>query len=173
MDKQEEILLDQTKSYFKLNHFVLWCKGWYKLTDNFSNLSNEEYLFQVLKKVLYLDDYQFVKTKEDILIILANNIRYYNEWAKANNRSTLEVDWMITEVYKNMNFWNMSYFESTINVIKEFFKWKSKIALYAPHYNKQLWKFGLTSMHNGNGVTYTWRNKNVSKYFLPAKTVKL
>ena len=159
-------LLDQTKSYFKLNHFVLWCKGWYRLTDDFNELSNEDYLFQVLKKVLYLDYYQFVRTKEDILIILSNNIRYYNEWATENHQKTLKVDWMITEVYEKMYFWNLSYFEAVVKVVKEFFGWHSKISLFAPHYSKKLQKFGLTSIHYKQGMTFTWLNKNVSKTFI-------
>lgn len=173
METKNDIYLDQSKSYFRLNHFVLWSKGWYKLREDYTNCQdNKLVLFETLRKVLALDGYCYIWNEEDIILILANNLREYNTWAKENKKRCLEIDVFMHEVatYIRQNGW--SYFEALVYTLKNFFGWMSKIELYAPAYNKKLTKFGLVSPHWGNGVTYTWLQKQVDGMkFLPAKPI--
>lgn len=166
-----EQVLDQSKSHFRLNNFVLWTKGWYKLKET-NNIDDRTKLFKTLKKVLALDDFLFINSEEDIVHILSNNIRYYNEWAQANNQQTLEVDCFMTEVFARMRLYDISYFEAMVYYIREFFAWRSKINLHAPIYNSKITKFGLVSPLWTNGMTYAQLNRDVMKMkFLPSKEI--
>lgn len=168
-----EQILDQSKSYFCLNNFVLWTKGWYKLKEN-NNIDDRTKLFETLKKVLALDGFHFINSEEDIVHILSNNIGYYNKWAQANNQKTLEVDSFMSEVFANIKIYDVSYFEAMIYCIRQFFAWYSKINLHAPIYNSKITKFGLVSPHWANGMTYAQLNRDAMKMaFLPPKEINI
>lgn len=66
---------------FPLNHFVLWCKGWYKPSDSLEPIE------VTLSKVLKLDGHSFVKS----LKIVLNELEPYNEWLSKNNRKPLKL----------------------------------------------------------------------------------
>ena len=158
----------QEENHFGLNNFVLWCKGWYRLTDSVAqNIKDEEErVFETLKRVLFLDDYYFADNKKNILLILANNLERYNKWAFENNYKTLSATDLIHGIQDKMDCSyteeTMSYFMCVILVLKEFFGWHYKMDLNPPIYDKNLFKMGLTA-ENKRGLTYKEMYKSTLK----------
>jgi hypothetical protein len=48
----------------RLNNFILWCKNWYSPIDKNMNV------FDQAKAALYLDGYEFIQNKHDIMNII-------------------------------------------------------------------------------------------------------
>lgn len=171
--EENKVTFNQKENHFSLNHFVLWTKGWYHLTPKIAEKYNddEEYLFEVLKRVLALDGYEYVKTKSDIIKLIAANLERYNEWAIKHNQKYLSAATLAFQLDDKMTYYYgepKSHFFAMIMVFKTFFGWGcSAFPLYKPVYNKALWKKGLTfdePYNNKPGRTYEQMNKVASKF---------
>ena len=75
-----------------LNHFILYCKGWYEITDN---------KFEDLKKILQLDDF-IPSTESDVLSIVLN--RYEKDF-----KDRLRLIDFITDLHPK-NVWKIGYY---------------------------------------------------------------
>lgn len=164
----EEITkIKQGENYFGLNHFILWCKGWYvlnpRLTEQYKD-DDEKCLIETLKRVLYLDYYN-IYDKNDIMNILLNNLEKYNEWAIKNNEKYLSASQLIRNINHNTNvsFKELSYFECVVYAIRDFFAYDNLTELYTPIYSKSLFRMGLTSSVYKHGETYRELNKKARK----------
>ena len=74
-----------------LNHFILYCKGWYEITDN---------RFEDLKKILQLDGFTPF-TESDVLSIILN--RYEKDF-----KDNLRLGDFITNLHPK-NTWKVGY----------------------------------------------------------------
>lgn len=158
-----------------LKHFILWSKNWYELSTKIDPITNyDRYLFETLKRVLYLDGYEYITTKADIINILINFVDEYNEWALKNNSRQLQASKlgrnMFDMAYYSISDTNPSYFFVFVMALRNFFAYcidMSKITLPKPHYDKKLYKFGLSKYGCGikNGITYKEMNKQVNEFW--------
>lgn len=71
----------EAKTTVRLNHFILWCKGWYEhapITTSsyieFKKKYKERTDFDDVKRILKLDGYEYIRTNSDVLCILLNYI---------------------------------------------------------------------------------------------------
>lgn len=161
---------DYSQEIFPLNHFVLWCKGWYKPVDSLEPIE------VTLSRVLKLDGYSFVKSLKDVLIIVLHELDSYNEWLNENNRYPLK---LTTICYEASQYEERKAFqgkactaeEAVIYAIKNFFMEKSgnDIVLEKPFYSKNLRKQGLEFHQmlrkSYQGMTYTEQNEIAKKIF--------
>lgn len=164
-----------------LNNFILWCKNWYVLTPKVEKLANndtDKYLLETMKRVLYLDDYQFVSSQNEVVQILLNHLDDYNRWAHENNGRVFKSAELARSIWEKITNYNLldnepklSYFAALIFAMREFFGWKvdtDKLVLVSPHYDRKLYKLGLESPKarylNVQGLTYKTLNDNLKKY---------
>lgn len=155
--------MDYSKEQFPLNHFALYCKGWYEPLDK------SEDLFEFVSKILYMDGYRFAKTKTDVLNILLAEMDRYNSWMIENKNHYLKFQsfYIQKEQYKQWPY-NLNDDVATLKVIISFISQRSKseIRLSKPIYNRKLFKNGIIYDHGGKiGMTYKEKNNIVSKIF--------
>lgn len=161
---------DYSKEIFPLNHFVLWCKGWYKPVDSLEPIE------VTLSRVLKLDGYSLIRDLKDVLIIVLNELESYNEWLSKNNRyplklATIYYEASQYEVRKAFQGKKCTAEEAVIYAIKNFFmeKCSNDIVLKKPFYSKELRKQGLEFHQNlrksYQGMTYTEQNRIAKKIF--------
>lgn len=150
----------------KLNHFILYCKGWYR------SVEEEIDSYELYRRVLSLDGYGFLKTKQDILRLLLMELDHYNEFLIKNNYKQLEFFRLIENTIHTQCFYNLSFEESIIKSIIEVFLYYAdceQIELSKPFYDRKLYKKGLKfSMLIGfpkNGMTYKEQNNFADKIF--------
>lgn len=162
--------MDYSKETFPLNHFALWCKGWYRPTDLLEPIEI------TLSRVLKLDGYILVRSLKDVLIIVLNELEQYNEWLSKNNRYHLK---LTTICYEASRYEARKAFqgkgctaeEAVIYAIKNFFMEKggNDIVLEKPFYSKELRKQGLEFHQcfrkSYQGMTYAEQNRIASKIF--------
>lgn len=146
----------------RLNHFILWCKGWYEPKDKHENV------FETLKKVLALDGYECVRSKDSIFNIVLIFIDDLIEKGVVNkNNGPLRFYNIYHSIKQNKNLLYMDDDEALIYAIKNFFAFdlsKEDIKLNPPTYSRRLYKMGLKSpIHFGN--TYKSQNTYVNNFF--------
>lgn len=161
---------EYSQETFPLNHFVLWCKGWYKPVDSLEPTE------VTLSRVLKLDGYSFVRDLRDVLIIVLNELETYNEWLSKNNRCPLKLTTICYEASryearKAFQGKGCSAEEAVIYAIKYFFMEKggNDIVLEKPFYSKELRKQGL-EFHQSfrksyQGMTYAEQNRIAKRIF--------
>lgn len=149
-----------------INHFVLWCKGWYQPVDE------KENTFHTLKKVLYLDDFCFVKSWGDIISIILNKFDMYNEWHTKEKGYPFMTYFQFYNEIQNIDMYypdnNFTDSEKIIRVIRDKFRYTSfSRILNHPKYDRQLYRMGLRygGYDYKKGMTYKNMNKIVSKLF--------
>lgn len=148
-----------SKNKVRLNHFILWCKGWY------NPVNKNEYIFKTIKNVLKLDGYEFVKSKWDCMSIIVN---FLDDFIHENpNFTEIRMYRFHTEISKYMNTYKYSYEESLLYVIRNFFAFSvtsKHIDLTPPVYSRKMYKMGLVAPDVIKG-TYKQENKEVGKFF--------
>lgn len=161
--------MDYSKETFPLNHFALFCKGWYQPTNE------KEDLFDFLRKLLYLDGYEFAKTKEDIISIILARYSEYNEWLKVNGKNYKSIYDFNDNILKLRGLNGISYEEAIVKTIQSIIMCKedSEIELNPPHFGKKLYKAGIRFnqlfRHNYQGMTYKQQNQIVREIFKNSK----
>lgn len=155
---------------FPLNHFVLWCKGWYRPTDLLEPTE------VTLSKVMALDGYSYAKTMREILCVVLTEFESYNDWLKANGKHYLTLSGFCNDIFGLRRKMELSGKEYTIEKlmlysISVFFmeRGKDDIVLKAPVYSRKLFKKGLafnqTFRRNYNGMTYAEQNRYAKSVF--------
>lgn len=162
--------MDYSKETFPLNHFVLWCKGWYRPTNDKATLE------ETLKIVFELDGYKNAKTMEDFVTIAINKFEPYNKWLYENGRNCCNISSfcfraMDYERYNNMNGYYVSVCDSMFYSLVDFLRSvdNKDIKLKKPIYNRELRTKGLcfrqSFIKDYQGMTYAEQNRIASKMF--------
>lgn len=159
--------MDYSKEIFPLNHFALYCKGWYQ------PVNKEEKMIDTISRVLALDGYEFAKNTQDIMCIILSEIDRYNSWLVQNKKLDLKLYDLYNDAYKTMNWWHWcdTFEEAMLYRIVSFIqdKSKSEIVLSKPIYSRKLRKKGLVFRqvyrYNYNGMTYAEQNRIAEKVF--------
>lgn len=153
--------MDYSKETFPLNHFVLYCKGWYEPVDK--NMSKIDFI----SKILSLDGYIFARSLSEILNLLFAKIDVYNEWLKDHNYSYMDFQRFYLQSKDNARLYDCSLEEAMLITIRHFFHTKSReeIVLQAPVYSRKLYKNGITLRYKNPGETYKERNDYAYKTF--------
>lgn len=161
----------------RLNHFILWCKGWYipvgyRFIKKYKELENHPERdrddFENVIEILKLDGYCYVRNKHDVLRILLNYIDELVERGviEKNYRPLSMVVWN-SEIQKYLQWTKGDYEGSLLMVIKNFFAYeitRKQISLTPPVYSRKLFKIGFTApTHFGN--SYKMCNYKVNKIF--------
>ena len=142
----------------KLNHFILWCKGWYEPIDETVGL--QEQVCEILK----LDGYTLCRPKDVIGIVS----RYVDELIDTGVISSrdyyfrMEI-WNQT-VWNNMNLYDLDFKSTVLLNFKRYFAYHFKGTLDPPTYSRRLYKMGFVApSHFGN--SYKMQNYKAKKFF--------
>lgn len=144
----------------RLNHFILWCKGWYNPTYDEMNV------FDMAKLALKLDEYICCRSNADVLTIVTNFIDEFNEYRISTGKAHLNHRLLLDGIYRNMRY-GFSYEESILLTYRDFLAFEStrkEIALQPPVYSKKLRKKGFIH-ENKQGMTYKQANNYAQKFF--------
>lgn len=158
--------MDYSKETFPLNHFALYCKGWYHPVK-------EESILSTISKVLSLDGYEFAKDKNDIMCIILSEIDRYNSWLVSNGKQDLKLFDLYNEAHKTLNWWHHvdTFEEAMLCRVISFIQGKGsdEIKLKKPIFSKSLRKKGLRFSQlfrkDYHGMTYAEQNRIASKMF--------
>lgn len=154
--------MDYSKEIFPLNHFALYCKGWYEPVDK----STDQ--FEFVSKILYMDGYCFAKSKFDILNILLAELDRYNGWMNIHKTHYLNFQSFYLQSKNNQRLFNCDIETAMLKTIMFFLHTRSnsEMVLTAPIYNRKLYKKGITFNHkNTPGTTYKEKNNYAHKIF--------
>lgn len=145
------------RKYIKLNHFILWCKGWY------IPVKDDEDRFETLRKVLYLDGYHFITNKYDVMSVVLN---FFDEFLSKNDM-TLTIYRLYCDVARDIRYYDYDFEEALILAIKSYLCYNVTSDVFIiekPVYSRKLYRFGLKSpSHFGN--TYKHQNLETEKSF--------
>lgn len=163
----------------RLNHFILWCKGWYQeapiITTNYEEFikskNRNRTSFDMVKEILKLDGYMFVRTNSDVLSILLNYIDdLVDKGILSGNNELRMLNWN-SNIQKYMSY-NNDYETSVLRTIHDLFAYSissEDFELSPPVYNKKVYKMGFVGpRHLGN--SYKMLNHKVKKIFNKTKT---
>lgn len=154
-------MLDYSKDIFPLNHLVLYSKGWY------APVNKDEDKFTFLKKVVKLDDYDFIRTKQQLLYLLLTHIDNYNEWSsKQPNGRVFKFTKLMSETEQYVCLYSMDMVDAQICAILNFFMGLGgkEIVLKRPVFNRKLFKKGIKYGNSVNGLTYKQINQFVNTF---------
>ena len=149
----------------RLNHFILWCKGWYKTTND------EMTLFDEAKLALSLDEYIFCRSNTDVLSIVSRFIDEFNEYLVSIDKKPYSQYDLVRDLYQNM-IYGFSYEESILMAYRNFLGFdtsRKDILLEPPTYSKALRKKGFVH-ENKIGMTYKQANNYAKKFFQKIST---
>lgn len=139
----------------RLNHFILWCKGWYLPLNDKRNILKEA------QKILTLDGY--LKCNNPISIVL----NYIDELVEKGEIKPIRLDVWNQEIVKSMNWHKFDYQTSLIYRLRNFFAFEVDPKLFKlkpPVYSRELFKLGFVApKHFGN--SYKLANYKAKKYF--------
>ena len=139
----------------RLNHFILWCKGWYLPFNDKRNILEEA------QKILTLDGY--LKCNNPISIVL----NYIDELVEKGEIKPIRLDVWNQEIVKSMNWHKFDYQTSLIYRLRNFFAFEVDSKLFKltpPVYSRELFKLGFVApKHFGN--SYKLANYKAKKYF--------
>lgn len=162
--------MDYSKETFPLNHFVLWCKGWYRPTNEKATLE------ETLSIVLELDGHSFAKNIKDILNIVLTEFEPYYKWLREHNGKYCTIQMLCQnamnfEANNEINGYSVSFAECMFYAIADFFRYidSGEIVLKKPIYNRELRTKGLCFRQafrkDYHGMTYAEQNRIASKMF--------
>lgn len=161
MDEKKENKLFQ----HRLNHFILYSKGWYDFTINNNKL-------ELYKAILKLDGFEFVRTIHDVVDILLHEFDRYNAFLRKTNPYASYDFFKINKlINEKITLCKLNYEEALIEVIKAIFNnlSKSEIKLSKPIYSRKMFKqgiiFGGFISKNNIGMTYKEQNMLATKTF--------
>lgn len=163
----------------RLNHFILWCKGWYQeapiTTTNYEEFikskNRNRTSFDMVKEILKLDGYMFVRTNSDVLSILLNYIdALVDEGVLSGCNQLRMLNWN-SSVQRYMSY-NNDYETSILYTIYNLFAYSvssENLKLTPPVYNRKVYKMGFVGpRHLGN--SYKMLNHKVKEIFNKTKT---
>lgn len=145
----------------KLNHFILWCKGWYECI-------NDKDMFDQTVDMLKLDDYVCCQRRNVIGIVL-NYIDTLKEKGIIHPQTNylLHSMWHNSIVH-NMTMYNVDYQYATLYTIRHFFAYhieRKDFPLEPPTYSRKLYKMGFVCPRHLFGNSYKMCNYKVKKFF--------
>ena len=143
-----------------LNHFILWCKGWY------ISITPRD-VFKDVMEILKLDDYCYVQNKYDVLNILLNYIDDLKEYGCVKNLNFLKMSVWNAEIHKQLILYKCDYELALLYVIRDFFRFhisKEDIILDCPAYSRKLYKMGFISPKD-MGNSYKLANYKAKQFF--------
>lgn len=145
----------------RLNHFILWCKGWYCTIDTKMDM------FTQVKQILKIDGYEFVSTNSQVIGILLNFIDDLKDDSTISGKSELRMLQWNSNVQKYLNWVNNDFELALLMTIKDFFTFsitRQEIILIPPVYSRKLYKMGFVApKHFGN--SYKMQNYKAKKFF--------
>ena len=137
----------------RLNHFILWCKGWYEPIDNKIDIITQA------RKILTLDDY--LPCNNPISIALG----YVDDLVKDGTIPPIRLMIWNEEIVKYMSLYATNYHESLLYRIINFFAFEcTKLPLTPPIYSRKLYKMGFVAPKQF-GNSYKLANYKVNKFF--------
>lgn len=137
----------------RLNHFILWCKGWYEPIDNKVDIITQA------RKILTLDDY--LPCNNPISIALG----YVDDLVKDGTIPPIRLMIWNEEIVKYMSLYATNYHESLLYRIINFFAFEcTKLRLTPPIYSRKLYKMGFVAPKQF-GNSYKLINYKVNKFF--------
>jgi hypothetical protein len=144
----------------RLNHFILWCKGWYESANPNLDLFDEAVI------ALKLDDYVCCK-RNSVIGIVTNYLDFLldkNVFDGCPYYLRLHV-WN-QNILRNMNLFNVEYEKAVLITLRHFFAYHidDEIPLTTPTYSRKLYKMGFVCPKQF-GNSYKMQNHKVKKYF--------
>ena len=143
----------------RLNHFILWCKGWYQPVNDRREMLKEA------QQILCLDGY--LECNNTISIVL----NYIDVLVEKGEIKPIRLDLWNQEIVKYMNWYKFDYQTSLIYRLRNFFAFEVDAKLFnltPPIYSRKLFKMGFVApSHFGNSykmcnhkVKQIWAEKN-------------
>lgn len=145
----------------RLNHFILWCKGWYQSLDN-----NED-IFESAAKALKLDGYDLIQKQYVIPIVLNYIDELVDKDSEISNLNYLRMYNWNNEISRMMTLYNSDYNVALMYVIKNFFQFeitRKHLSLEPPIYSRKIFNMGFMGpKHLGN--SYKMLNHKTKQFF--------
>lgn len=137
----------------RLNHFILWCKGWYQPIDNRVDIITEA------RKILTLDEYLSCNNP------IAISLNYIDDLVKDGIIQPIRLLAWNEEIVRYMSMYDFNYNEALLHRIRNFFAFEcSKLPLNPPIYSRKIYKLGFVApTHFGN--SYKLANYKTNKFF--------
>ena len=137
----------------RLNNFILWCKNWYQPIDNKMNIITQA------KKILTLDDYLSCNNPVSIVLM------FIDELVEKRIIKPIRLHVWNENIIVGMATYNLTYDESLLHIIKNFFKFEcDKLPLTPPVYSRKVYKLGFIGpRYMGN--SYKMLNYKARKIF--------
>lgn len=144
----------------RLNHFILWCKNWYVPVNKDMNV------FDQAKAALYLDGYQFIQNRYDIMNIILGFMDDLTE-SKILGDQPFRLQLFYHDTQHNKHWYDMPSDEAFLWAIRNYFAFsiESKdVTLNPPIYNRKVYKLGFVGpRHIGN--SYKMLNHKAKNVF--------
>ena len=140
----------------RLNHFILWCKGWYQPVNDRRNLLKEA------QQILCLDGY--LECNNTISIVL----NYIDKLVEKGEIKPIRLDLWNQEIVKYMNWYKFDYQTALIYRFRNFFAFEVDAKLFKltpPVYSRKLFKMGFVAPSRF-GNSYKMCNYKVNKFFV-------
>ena len=137
----------------RLNNFILWCKNWYQPIDNKIDIITQA------KKILTLDGYLSCNNPVSIVLI------FIDELVEKGIIKPIRLHAWNGTIIVGMATYNLTYDESLLHIIKNFFKFEcDKLPLTPPVYSRKVYKLGFIGpRYMGN--SYKMLNYKARKIF--------
>lgn len=145
----------------RLNHFILWCKGWYEA------INEDEGIFESALRALKLDGYICANTS-NVNGIALNFIDDMIDRGVVNGHTNglRMLNWNNT-ILDYMHLFEVDYNTALLYTIKNFFAHtitKEHIKLQPPSYSRKLFKMGFVAP-SILGNSYKMQNHKTQRYF--------
>ena len=137
----------------RLNNFILWCKNWYQPIDNKMDIITQA------KKILTLDGYLSCNNPISIALM------FIDELVEKGIIKPIRLHVWNGSIIVGMATYNLTYDESLLHIIKNFFKFEcDKLPLTPPVYSRKVYKLGFIGpRYMGN--SYKMLNYKARKIF--------
>ena len=137
----------------RLNNFILWCKNWYQPIDNKMDIITQA------KKILTLDGYLSCNNPVSIVLM------FIDELVEKGIIKPIRLHVWNGNIIVGMATYNLTYDESLLHIIKNFFKFEcDKLPLTPPVYSRKVYKLGFIGPHY-MGNSYKMLNHKAKKIF--------
>lgn len=137
----------------RLNNFILWCKNWYQPIDNKMDIITQA------NKILTLDGYLSCNNPISIALM------FIDELVEKGVIKPIRLHVWNGSIIVGMTAYNLTYDESLLHRIKNFFKFEyDKLPLTPPVYSRKVYKLGFIGpRYMGN--SYKMLNYKARKIF--------
>lgn len=137
----------------RLNNFILWCKNWYQPIDNKMDIITQA------NKILTLDGYLSCNNPISIALM------FIDELVEKGIIKPIRLHVWNENIIMGMAAYNLTYDESLLHIIKNFFKFeRDELPLTPPVYSRKVYKLGFIGpRYMGN--SYKMLNYKARKIF--------